>query len=212
MMLNTRKNRYLNLLLLNVIALTGFGGMQYASAQAQSVAEVPAPTESLAGPVAAQASQQVEPEILVLKSIEEEMKVKFRDKLFKKSDIPTLVFSPSQHALLNEARIGFNTRLPTNAELNQALPDPSDPNYRPPPAVRVLTLGGIVFNNPDSWTIYLNNKRVTPEAMPSEAVDLRVYKEFIELRWFDIQTNQIFPVRLRPNQKFNLDGRMFLPG
>lgn len=212
MMLNTRKNRYLNLLLLSAIALTGFGGMQYASAQAQSVAEVPAPTESLAAPVAAQASQQVEPEILVLKSIEEEMKVKFRDKLFKKSDIPTLVFSPSQHALLNEARIGFNTRLPTNAELNQALPDPSDPNYRPPPAVRVIALGGIVFNNPDSWTIYLNNKRITPEAMPSEAVDLRVYKEFIELRWFDIQTNQIFPIRLRPNQKFNLDGRMFLPG
>ena len=161
--------------------------------------------------VAALPDDQVPPEVRILRQIERELKSKFKQQVFVGSDIPSLVFAPGQHALLSEARIGFNTRVPTRKELED-LPDPDDPNYRPPPSVRVLSLGGIVFNNPDEWTIYLNTKRITPSALPSEAVDLRVYKDFIELRWFDLQTNQIFPIRLRPNQRFNLDSRIFLPG
>lgn len=167
-------------------------------------------SSSSLGVLPQQSGGQVTPEMLILRLIEKEMKSKYEQDVFEPSDIPSLVFSPAQHVLLNEARIGFNTRVPTKAELDMG--DPDDPNYRPPPSVRVLSLGGIVFNTPDEWTIYLNGKRVTPDALPSEAVDLRVYKDFIELRWFDPQTSQIFPVRLRANQKFNLDARVFLPG
>ena len=121
------------------------------------------------------------------------------------------MFTPSQYALLREARIGFNTRIPTLQELAKA-GDPNDPNYRPPVALRDVRLGGIAFNTPDDWTIWLNNNRVTPDALPAEAIDLRVYKDFIELKWFDSLTNQVFPIRLRMNQRFNLDTRVFLPG
>ncbi len=152
-------------------------------------------------------------EVLILRGIEKELKEKLKKDVFRPSNIPSLVFTPSQHALLNEARLGFNTRVPTAKELDPTnMPSPDDPNYRAPSAVRKLSLGGIVFNTPDEWTIYLNSKRITPDALPTEAVDLRVYKDFIELRWFDAQTNQIFPIRLRPNQTFNLDARVFLPG
>lgn len=161
--------------------------------------------------VAALPDDQVPAEVRILRGIEKELKEKYKKEVFVGSDIPSLIFPPGQHALLNEARIGFNTRIPTPSELGE-LPSPDDPNYRPPPSVRVISLGGIVFNTPDEWTIYLNRKRITPDSLPKEAVDLRVYKDFIELRWFDPQTNQIFPIRLRPNQKFNLDGRIFLPG
>ncbi len=150
-------------------------------------------------------------EVKLLQSIEKEIKDKYSKIAADPSAIPSLVFTPAQHALLREARIGFNTRLPTLQELRDH-PDPNDPNYRPPTALREIALGGIVFYSPDDWTIWLNSKRVTPDAMPSEAVDLRVYKEYIELRWFDAGTNQVYPIRLRPNQRFNIDGRMFLPG
>ncbi len=167
-------------------------------------------TPGVSKDIAALPDSEVPPEVRILRGIERELKGKYKKEVFEPSDIPSLIYAPWQHALLNEARIGFNTRVPTKGELDMGSPD--DPNYKPPPSVRVLNLGGIVFNTPDEWTIYLNGKRITPEALPSEAVDLRVYKDFIELRWFDVQTNQIFPIRLRSNQKFNLDARIFLPG
>jgi len=151
------------------------------------------------------------PELKILKSIETEIKKKKGNEIFERSSVPSLVFTPSQYALLREARIGFNTRIPTLQELAKA-GDPNDPNYRPPVALRDVRLGGIAFNTPDDWTIWLNNNRVTPDALPAEAIDLRVYKDFIELKWFDSLTNQVFPIRLRMNQRFNLDTRVFLPG
>lgn len=150
-------------------------------------------------------------EIQILNSIEQEIKKKRGKDIYERSSVPSLVFTPSQYALLREARIGFNTKAPTLQELAK-IGDPNDPNYRPPASIRDIKLGGISFNTPDDWTIWLNNSRVTPDALPSEAIDLRVYKDFIELKWFDVLTNQIYPVRLRTNQKFNIDSRIFLPG
>lgn len=156
---------------------------------------------------------KIPPEVLILRGIEKELKEKFKKDVFRASSISSLIYTTEQYASLSEARIGFNARIPLLKDASgKDLPDPNDPNYRPPPSVRKLELGGIVFNNPDEWTIYLNGKRVTPDLLPPEALDLRVYKDFIELRWFDVQTNKIFPVRLRPNQTFNIDARIFLPG
>jgi hypothetical protein len=157
------------------------------------------------------AAPQEAPELKILKSIEQEIKKKKGNDIYERSSVPSLVFTPSQYALLREARIGFNTRAPTLQELAKA-GDPNDPNYRAPVALRDVRLGGIAYNTPDDWTIWLNSNRVTPDALPAEAIDLRVYKDFIELKWFDATTNQVFPIRLRMNQRFNLDNRIFLPG
>lgn len=150
-------------------------------------------------------------EVKILKKIEKEVKREKGDDIYESSSIPSLIFTPSQYALLREARIGFHTRSPSLQDLERSA-DPNDPNYRAPAALRDVKLGGIAFNTPDDWTIWLNGNRVTPDRLPTEIVDIHVYKDFIEVKWFDSVTNQVFPIRLRTNQKFNLDTRIFLPG
>lgn len=154
--------------------------------------------------------EELPPEVKILQSIEKEIRNKYKKEVFVRSQVPSLFFTPSQHALLREARIGFNTRVPTLQDLKDR-GDPNDPNYRPPTALREITLGGILYNSENDWTVYLNSSRITPQAIPAEVVDIKVYKDYIELRWFDALSNQIFPVRLRPNQRFNLDAKVFLP-
>ncbi len=75
-----------------------------------------------------------------------------------------------------------------------------------------MFLGGIVYAREGEWTIWLNGRRITPEAVPKEVLDLRVFEDYIEVKWLDDYTNQIFPLRLRTHQRFNMDTRVFLPG
>ncbi len=155
--------------------------------------------------------EDLAPEVQILRKIEKELEERKKHERYTRSSIPSLVFTAQQYALLREARVGFNTRSPTLQELRDP-GDPNDPNYRRTSLLREVVLGGIAYSSPDDWTIWLNNARVTPDAIPADAVDLKVYKDFIELRWHDVKTDQIYPIRLRPNQKFNLDVHMFLPG
>ena len=101
---------------------------------------------------------------------------------------------------LVDARRGLNTRMPgTDDGVGVTGP-------------REISLAGIVYRGAKEWTIWLNDLRVSPTAIPDEVLDLKVHKDYIELEWFDSSTNQIFPIRLRAHQRFNLDTRMFLPG
>jgi len=123
-------------------------------------------------------------------------------------ELKTLLFTPWQYALLQEAKIGFLARPPTAGELASNGGDGSPREM----GIRELSLGGIVFFHGEKWTIWLNGQRVEPDALPEEIIDLKVRKEYIDLKWFDAYTNVIYPVRLRPHQRFNLDSRIFLPG
>ena len=112
----------------------------------------------------------------------------------------SLFFTRWEHDLVLDARRGLTTRVPGT--------DDGIANAGP----RDIKLSGIVYANAKDWTIWLNDLRVSPTAIPEEVLDLKVYKNYIELEWFDASTNQIFPIRLRAQQRFNLDTRMFLPG
>lgn len=129
-------------------------------------------------------------------------------KPFNPSKIRSLFFTHWQHeALLDAKKSRGNVRPPTQGELNAlGTVDKVKPENRD------LSLNGIVFVNDEDWTIWLNGMRVTPSAIPREVIDLRVYKEYIEVKWLDDYTNQIYPIRLRAHQRFNLDARIFLPG
>lgn len=127
------------------------------------------------------------------------------------NEIPSVLFTYWEHTAIMEAKSARGSvRPPTEAELAASVPD-EEGRPKPPPEERELRLAGIVYVRHGDWTIWLNEKRVTPTAVPPEAIDLEVYKEFIELKWHDDYTNQIFPIRLRPHQRFNLDARIFLP-
>jgi hypothetical protein len=124
--------------------------------------------------------------------------------------IPSLLFTYWQHeSIMDAKKTRGSARPPTQAELN-AMSD--EEKVKPPPEERELRLGGIVYVSKKEWTVWLNGKRVTPSAIPKEVLSLSVHKEYIEIKWLDEYTNSIFPVRLRTNQKFNMDTRIFLPG
>lgn len=92
------------------------------------------------------------------------------------------------------------------------LPDENAPVREVKPGIRELRLGGILHGGSSQWIIWLNGMRVTPASVPEQVIDLKVRGEFIEIVWYDEYSELIFPIRLRPHERFNLDSRMFLPG
>ncbi len=160
------------------------------------------------------------PNLLELKKGQEESTAEFKnmmenivsqideatDIVYEKPVMKSLFFNLQEYALIQEARRGFEARLPGSGKaLNNA---PS----REIRARRDLVLGGIVYKGKKQWTIYLNELRVTPDNLPDEVLDIQVENDYVRLKWFDKGTNQIFPVKLRPNQTFNLDAKLFYPG
>ncbi|PZO88028.1 MAG: hypothetical protein DI626_02655 [Micavibrio aeruginosavorus] len=130
--------------------------------------------------------------------------------------MPSLFLTIPESDLILDARLGLNTR---------PVDDPGAPVANLPPgatelptsalsvdAPREIKLSGLLYKSKSDWIIWLNGKQITPKSLPTEIYDIKVYKNYIELEWFDGNTNQIFPIRLRPHQRFNLDARMFLPG
>lgn len=121
--------------------------------------------------------------------------------------LETLFFSLWQHSLLQDAKQKFRTRPPDASELATAADQGPKPRGH-----REISLGGIVYVNAEEWTVWLNNERITPKALPKEVLDIKVHRHYIELKWIDSYNNLIYPVRIRPHQRFNLDSRIFLPG
>lgn len=160
--------------------------------------------------VSAPVAEQIPVELRILKRVEEELKEKFKADIYTPANIPSLIFSPTQQSLLNSARQGLTT-IGTGVEgLEEEIG--AQGTLTAAPSVTSIFLSGIVFNGKDNWTLWLNGARITPKTLPKEIIDINVNQEFVELKWFDAATNQIFPVRLRPNQKFDFEQKTFLPG
>ncbi len=133
-----------------------------------------------------------------------------RKDIVRPQEIGTLVFTLWQHALLQDAKRLFTTRRPTDADIAAAADGSAA--QAAPRGVRELGLSGILYKGKDNWIVWLNGKRIAPDAIPREIIDIKVTQSYIDLKWFDAYTNLIYPVRIRPHQRFNLDSRIFLPG
>lgn len=125
-------------------------------------------------------------------------------------EVGTLVFTLWQHALLQDAKKMFRTRRPTDSEIAAAADGGAV--EQKPRGIREIGLNGILYKGKDNWVVWLNGKRLAPDALPKEVIDIKVHSTYIDLKWFDSYTNLIYPVRIRPHQRFNLDSRIFLPG
>ncbi len=124
--------------------------------------------------------------------------------------VPSLFFTYWQHQAITDAKNSRGVvRPPSQAELD-AMANGED--FEPDIGPREIYLSGIVYKNAEDWVIWLNGQRVTPGAVPKEVMDLRVFDEYIELKWLDDYKNSIYPIRLQPHQRFNLDTRIFLTG
>ena len=134
----------------------------------------------------------------------------------KKKSISSLFFTESQFNTLNEAIMRRNN----NASIEEGdvrYSEPSDgmeegDEERVKPANREVYLSGLVFVHEKDWTVWLNGMRIKPDAIPDEIKDIKVYKTHIDIKWFDEYNNKIYPIRLKPHQRFNVDTHVFLPG
>ena len=215
--------------LLALAAFFGVGGF-FAAGSALAQDEVAADTDTvIIMPVDEEAKAAVQNEEAAVPAEEEEEKIEEADQdegasgktaqfmaAIKKNwdrgidRMPSLFFTYWQHQSIIDAKNSHGkARPPTEAEL-EALQKGEE--LKLDPGRRYVSLGGIVYKGENDWTIWLNGERVTPDALPEEALDLRVYKDYIEVKWLDEYTNSVYPLRLRAHQRFNLDMRIFLPG
>lgn len=139
-----------------------------------------------------------------------------RRTLINKNDIdveqiPSLFFTSWELGLIQDARKGLVTRAPTDSEVESSIRD-AENNTRPPMGPRELVVGGIIYSSANDWTLWLNSQKITPDRLPPEILDISVGKDYVRLKWFDAYTNQIFPVKIKTHQRFNIDTRIFLPG
>lgn len=121
----------------------------------------------------------------------------------KVSEIRSLFFSPDALALIRDAQDGLNTMTAMGGGVN---------NGNVKPGIRELSLGGLVYDSPEDWTIWLNSRRITPDTIPEQIFDLAVHEDYIDVKWYDRYTNRLYPIRLRPHERFHLDSRLFLVG
>lgn len=131
--------------------------------------------------------------------------------------VQSLLFNFWEQTALLEAKRSAEssglTRGVTEGEIASALNmDAMGERKKPPPEERDIALGGIVYTSQKDWTIWLNGQRITPDALPKEVIDLKVYRHHVDMKWLDEYTLVLYPIRLRPHQRFNLDTRIFQPG
>lgn len=153
------------------------------------------------------ADQESSPEIYQNLKQALELKQQISPAPVSPDEFTSIVFTGWQYSILQEAERTFRTRDP-----NIVISDDGATAGEQPTGPREISLSGISFVSRSKWTIWLNGQRITGEALPKEILDIRVHPTFVELKWFDDFTDKIFPVRIRPHQRFNLDSRIFLPG
>lgn len=139
------------------------------------------------------------------------LRIKLKEPSVNTNQMASLFFTTWEENLVADARKGLVTRPATVEEVEESQEQVA--KAAPPPmGPRELSLGGIVFISSGDWAVWLNGQKITPDKLPPEIVDIRVQKDYIKLKWYDAYTNQIFPIKLKSHQRFNIDSRIFLPG
>lgn len=80
------------------------------------------------------------------------------------------------------------------------------------PPVRIISLAGVLLRKPGDWIIWINGRKVTPDQLLPEMVDVTVSKDNVHLKWYDIGMNKIISLSLRPHQTYDIVTGLLLPG
>lgn len=139
------------------------------------------------------------------------LRSQLRDKNSKRLSRLSLFFTPGELNLIRDAEKGLVSRPVTETEIKEAEKEIAQ-NIRPPRGPREIEMGGIIYQSENDWAVWINGQKITPDRIPEEILDIRVYRDTVQLKWFDAYTNQVFPVKMKSHQRFNIDTRIFLPG
>ena len=87
----------------------------------------------------------------------------------------------------------------------------TDGKQSPPPR-RLIQVSGIAYSSANDWMVWINGTRVTPYNGLPEIVDIYVREDYIDLKWFDYIAGKILKIRLSPNQTYDINAGVLLPG
>lgn len=155
------------------------------------------------------AAKDLSPEEAILLSAQKQMKDELEKLGNEKTGVPSLLFSRLEYERIRKAleQRGSAAILP-----DEATGDESGAEEGVILEGRDIRLSGIFFKNTEDWIIWLNDQRLTPQRLPKQIKEIKVYKKYIEIKWTDTSSAQTYAIRLRPNQRFNLDTQSFSPG
>lgn len=82
-----------------------------------------------------------------------------------------------------------------------------------PPPRRLIRVAGVLYKSPKNWIVWMNNKKVTPNELLPEIVDISVKDSSkVSLKWYDVGLNQVISITLRPHQTYDIVTGILLPG
>ncbi|MBL1147297.1 MAG: hypothetical protein HND56_09155 [Pseudomonadota bacterium] len=87
-----------------------------------------------------------------------------------------------------------------------------DTQSNKPKKPRILKLSGVLYKSPEDWVVWLNGQRVTPKNILPEIINIEVEPTKIHLKWFDYGFNDVIFITLRPNQFYDIETGLLLPG
>lgn len=113
---------------------------------------------------------------------------------FKKPFLDTLLFTNAEVALLRESSAGRAT--------SSAILDAGKVELIP--IDRKIKLYGIYYSAPNRWIVWMNGHKLVPGRVLPEIHEIRVNRDEVFLRWYDIGLNDIISITLRPNQIYDI--------
>jgi hypothetical protein len=118
----------------------------------------------------------------------------------------SLLFSPVEVAMIQRAVQGTTSGA-------QMLDVKTAPQVIP--ARRVISVAGVVYRSDADWIAWINGQKITPKkmgALADKIIDIRVDRDQVHLKWFDIGINNIIAITLRPHQTYDIVTGVLLPG
>jgi hypothetical protein len=80
------------------------------------------------------------------------------------------------------------------------------------PPIRRIKVAAVIYDSPDKWMVYINNQWITPNVSMKEIVDIKVERDLIHLKWYDIGANKVLVLTMRPNETYDIVTGVLLPG
>lgn len=126
----------------------------------------------------------------------------------RKLPVRSLTFLPSIYPRIVAVKLEFLKNVNKTKEQVQEEIE-AEVEATKPTGARDIYLDGIIYRKEGDWIVWLNGQKLTPQNLPPQVKDIRVTKEAVELKWYDDFSQLIYPIRIRPNQAFNLDSRFY---
>ena len=132
------------------------------------------------------------------------------------SEIPSLFWEEDELSIIRQVKKGVIQIMPVDEGLlNDTMFNMPTTTTAPKQfyiAPREILLSGLLYNSEGDWVVWLNGMRVTPQKKPDELRYINVKEQYVELKWYDAVTDKVYPIRIKPHQKFSIDLQTFLPG